>query len=297
VEARAARLREPAPEWAYWFFGGDGRADALVLMLLVETDPELADKLARSILDGTSRTDTLTTHDSAWALQALARYREVREAGAGPREAEARVDGRRVVEGRFSGATAQQVVGSMTMDSLLKRAAKAKDRTLPLTVETTGSGPVHAGVILRYAPTTERPAIAQGLKLERRLPARAVAGEEVVLEIAVEATGPLRYVAIDVPIPAGLEAIDPGLATTSTEPAAEEELAWWEPGIDHVERRDDRVTLFATELPMGRTVHRVPCRATTPGTFAVAPARAEAMYAPEIFGTVSGGTFRVDPAK
>lgn len=296
VEARAARLREPAPEWAYWFFGGDGRADASVLMMLVETDPELADKLARSILEGVAKTDSLTTHDGAWALQALARYREVREAGAGPREAEARVDGRRVVEARFSGA-ARQVVGSMTMDSLQKRAAKVKDRTLPLTVETTGSGPVHAGVILRYAPRGERPAVAQGLKLERLLPTRATAGEEVVLEIAVEATGPQRYVAIDVPIPAGLEAIDPGLATASTEPAGEDDPAWWEPGIDHVERRDDRVTLFATELPAGRTVHRVACRATTPGTFAVAPARAEAMYAPEIFGTVSGGTFRVEPAK
>ncbi|HEX6851882.1 MAG TPA: MG2 domain-containing protein [Candidatus Polarisedimenticolaceae bacterium] len=297
VEARAARLREPVPEWAYWFFGGDGRADASVLMLLVETDPELADKLARSILEQTTKRGSRTTHDSAWALQALARYREVREAGAGPREAEARVDGKRVVEGRFSGDAAQQVAGSMTMESLLKRAAKAKDRTLALTVETTGSGPVHAGAILSYAPRSERPAITRGLKLERRLPMRAAAGEEVVLEIAIEATGPVRYVAIDVPIPAGLEAIDPGLATTSTEPAAEEERPWWEPGIDHVERHDDRVTLFATELPMGRTVHRVPCRATTPGTYAVAPARAEAMYAPEIFGTVSGGTFRVEPAE
>ena len=51
--------------------------------------------------------------------------------------------------------------------------------------------------------------------------------------------------------------------------------------------------LYATQLPPGATTTRVRCRATTPGTFSLGPARAEEMYAPEVFGTVGGGTFEV----
>jgi len=53
------------------------------------------------------------------------------------------------------------------------------------------------------------------------------------------------------------------------------------------------VLLFATTLAPGTTRLVVPCRATTPGRFAFAPARAEEMYAPEIFGTSPGGELQV----
>jgi uncharacterized protein YfaS (alpha-2-macroglobulin family) len=55
-------------------------------------------------------------------------------------------------------------------------------------------------------------------------------------------------------------------------------------GFDHIERHDDRVLLFATRLDEGRHEFSYIVRATTAGTFRTAPAHAEEMYAPKIFG-------------
>ena len=60
---------------------------------------------------------------------------------------------------------------------------------------------------------------------------------------------------------------------------------WWRfSGFDHVERHDDRVQLFATRLAEGLHEFSYVVRATTAGTFRTAPARAEEMYEPEVFG-------------
>ena len=53
--------------------------------------------------------------------------------------------------------------------------------------------------------------------------------------------------------------------------------------------RDNRSEAFAMQLGTAAPllVHR---RATTPGTFIAAPAKAEEMYSPETFGRSSGQT-------
>jgi uncharacterized protein YfaS (alpha-2-macroglobulin family) len=48
--------------------------------------------------------------------------------------------------------------------------------------------------------------------------------------------------------------------------------------------RDDRVVLFADRLPAGVYEYTYLARATTYGSFVVAPTKAEEMYHPETFG-------------
>jgi uncharacterized protein YfaS (alpha-2-macroglobulin family) len=55
-------------------------------------------------------------------------------------------------------------------------------------------------------------------------------------------------------------------------------------GFDRVERHDDRVLLFATRLAEWEHVFSYVARATTAGAFKTAPAHAEEMYEPEVFG-------------
>ena len=70
---------------------------------------------------------------------------------------------------------------------------------------------------------------------------------------------------------------------------------FWSPW-SHVERRDDRLLLFADELPPGIHERSFVARATTPGRFLSRPAQAEEMYSPEVFGRSDGGIFEVlDP--
>jgi len=312
VEARAAHLEEPEPEWGWSVFWGAGRGDATVLLALLAgaDDAGLADKVVRGLLDRLSRADSRTTPDTAWTLQALAAYREARAGGAGRRVATATLGNDVLLRAELTGDEPAQQRTTVAMADLERRAGTG--RALPLVVEVEGTGEVHAAALLSYAlRRTDRPSLAQGLALERRFladggrPIGSVrAGDEVTLEITVMAPATRRFVAVEVPLPAGLEGLDPGLATTRQltpdRPMEDETIGGgeppWLPGFDRVELRDDRIVLFATELPAGRHVHRVLCRATTAGTFAVAAGRAEAMYAPELFGTTAATTFEVTPA-
>jgi hypothetical protein len=310
VEARTAHLEEAAPEWGWWVFWGAGRGDATALLaVLAGGEPALADRLARGVLDRLARAAALTTHDTAWMLHSLAAWREARTAGAGVRTATATLGRDVLLRAELAGDATAIERARVPMAELARRTDGAG--ALPLVVEVAGSGEVHAAAVLSYASKrAHRPALSRGLALERRFlaadgrPSASVrAGDEVTLEIVVDCPATRRFVAVEAPLPGGLEALDPGLATASTNafaPAAGPSPggAWrpWRPGFDRVELRDDRVALFASELPAGRHVHRVRCRATTSGRFAAAPGRAVEMYAPEVLATTAAGSLEVLPA-
>ena len=111
---------------------------------------------------------------------------------------------------------------------------------------------------------------------------------------------------LEVPLPAGMEAIDTSLATSARPPGTTRtqdeddesadlegyEFGFWNP-FNHVELRDDRILLFADWLPSGVHSVNLVARATTPGTYVLQPARAEEMYTPEVFGRSEGGSFEI----
>ncbi len=149
------------------------------------------------------------------------------------------------------------------------------------------------------------------------------AGTLVTLTVRVATPQERRYVALDVPVPAGFEPVDASLSTASVAAtlvpplpggeAAEQGEGFGEDWIggslggtvggwggmpgglpawaygDYTpfarrELRDDRVLAFADRLPPGVWEVRFVLRATTPGTFLFPPAQAAEMYRPETFG-------------
>ena len=109
---------------------------------------------------------------------------------------------------------------------------------------------------------------------------------------------PMRryHVALINPLPAGLEPLNPELATTGTlpsNPSANKRPYWWwhRPWFEHQNLRDERVEAFTSLLKEGVYTYSYVARATTPGIFIVPPAKAEQMYEPEVFGR--SGTDRV----
>ena len=98
-------------------------------------------------------------------------------------------------------------------------------------------------------------------------------------------------------LPAGLEALNPALAASPRPPAEEEgeevvPATWYGfTWFDHQSFRNDRSEAYSSYLPAGTYDHTYVARATTPGTFVVPPAKAEEIYAPEVFGR--SGTDRV----
>jgi len=128
------------------------------------------------------------------------------------------------------------------------------------------------------------------------------AGDLVRVTLSLDLPKERRFVAVTDPVPAGFEPVESWFATTARDvvkPEGEDAeqttwLDWWRRGtFDHVERHDERVLLFATRLSEGHHEFSYVVRATTAGAFAVAPARVEAMYEPEIFGRTATQTVEV----
>jgi hypothetical protein len=159
-----------------------------------------------------------------------------------------------------------------------------------------------------------RAGLDKGFVVERRYtPAGAEAealtdfkaGDLVRVTLTFRLPKERRFVAVTDPIPAGFEPVESWFATTATDLAREQpdeesqhgdwERWWQKGGFDHVERHDDRVLLFATRLAEGEHVFSYVARATTAGTFRTAPARAEEMYEPEVFGRSESAVIEVKP--
>jgi uncharacterized protein YfaS (alpha-2-macroglobulin family) len=128
------------------------------------------------------------------------------------------------------------------------------------------------------------------------------AGDLVRVTLTLHLTKERRFVAVTDPLPAGFEPLESWFATSARSLRQEESAAddadswesWWQRGgFDHVERHDDRVQLFATRLAEGRHQFSYVVRATTAGTFRTAPARAEEMYEPEVFGRTASAVITV----
>jgi uncharacterized protein YfaS (alpha-2-macroglobulin family) len=101
------------------------------------------------------------------------------------------------------------------------------------------------------------------------------------------------HVALVDPLPAGFEPVNPALAVSGPipqDPKAETSPYWWWRGTwyEHQNMRDERVEAFASLLWEGVYEYTYVARATTPGTFIVAPPKAEEMYSPETFGHGAG---------
>ena len=150
-------------------------------------------------------------------------------------------------------------------------------------------------------------------------------GALVRVRLRIKLPAERRFLALEDPLPAGLEAVDlslrtaglPGPGANAPAPAAggedEEEQSpdegdypynwyygswdagWWSP-FDHREIRDDRVVYVATYLWPGTYTATYVARATTPGVFVRPPAHAEEMYNPAVQGRSDGGVFTVTPS-
>ena len=178
----------------------------------------------------------------------------------------------------------------------------------PLTFTREGAGTLFYTARLRYAADQLfQDGLDSGFRIERVLRAvrrerapvrrrrRYKAGDLVRVTLTLQLTKERRFVAVTDPLPAGFEPVESWFATTAAALGARagrsgrtpssDWTAWWQRGgFDHVERHDDRVQLFATRLSEGRHEFTYIVRATTAGTFRTAPARAEEMYEPEVFG-------------
>lgn len=110
-------------------------------------------------------------------------------------------------------------------------------------------------------------------------------GARVLVTVETLNTAERHGVAVVDPLPAGFEAVNTHLAT-SERAVNDPQSDWWQ----YTNMRDNRSEVFRMNLESGTHRFSYTARATTPGTFLAAPAKAEEMYSPETFGRSTGAT-------
>jgi hypothetical protein len=300
-DPREAHTVEPPLRGLDAYFHSDARSDALVLLALLQVAPDhpAVRKLTRGLLAARRGGAWRNTQENAHALLALTAYAAAHEPAPPDLQARAWLGGRTVLDAALRGRNAAPGVSETPMAELL-HLTERPGAVLPVTLHRQGEGRLYWRVGLEWAPAgDDLPARDQGLAVARALrgqdgplAGRVAAGAPVAVDLTVTSRHRARYVAVDVPLPAGLEAVQTDLGRGRR-------VAAPLPGVDGTwftrqELRRDRVVLFADELPPGTHRHTVHLRATTRGRFAFPPTRAEAMYVPELYGRSTASTLQVE---
>ncbi|MFN3394438.1 MAG: hypothetical protein ACK424_07770, partial [Candidatus Thermochlorobacter sp.] len=282
---------------------------ATVLQALLESDQakDLAEKVVAWLLQSQRNGRWQTTQENIFVLQALNSYFRKYESDVPDFRAKVTLAAQTLIDETFKGRSLKAKVTTERLDKF------AKGDALSLTISKEGRGKLYYGVRLSYYPTYALKPRDNGIsifkKIEPLSSAKRGRGEvgagdivKVTLQIAVPEER--HFVAINDPLAAGLEAINPTLNTAPRLPQAgssEGEAGGYEEEIDpealytfdFIELRDDRVTLFAQRLGAGVHTYTYYARATTYGNFVMPPSYGEEMYAPEVYGRTGTSRLRV----
>jgi alpha-2-macroglobulin len=287
---------------------------------LLEPNHPLIGPLAQTIIQR-ERADSgawWNTQDYAFAADAIARF--MRGDASGRTSFALRgADGKMLLQGT-TGTEAKEHTVSLSGLTV----AAGDSVTLPVSITARG-GPAYVTLTVQTL-RRERPVALDehGLVVERwyervddgRTVNEVNEGDLVRVRLRVTAPTDREFVAVEDPLPAGLEVVDTKLRTTSIDAflapsalASERQrttdaigdapgrTAWWYWGNwnpwDQIETYDDRVVFHARLLSKGSHVYSYVARATTPGRFVRPQAHAEEMYNPALSGWSDGGWFVV----
>jgi alpha-2-macroglobulin len=311
----------------YWNMNTDTRSTAIVLGALARLDPQniLAPNAVRWLMTARNADHWETTQENAWSIMALTDWMAATGELKGDYDWKVELNNAPLGNGTVTPENVQEVVQlhaditqllvDQTNSLVLARASGAGQ---------TGDGQMYYTAYLRtYQPVDKVEPESRGLSVNRTYQmAECVAEQKTALELKTECPVVMKakvgdvlqatvtvvvpntsyYVIVEDPLPAGTEAVDTGLLTTSQAaqgPAMEQQPDkqqgsagwWWTP--THVELRDEKAVMFATMLEPGTYQFTYQVRASLPGTFYTLPSNAYQMYFPEVWGRGAGSVFTV----
>lgn len=304
-ENQTAYLKLPNEGYWWSWYGSNTETDAFYLKLLARTDPkgDLAPKLVKYVLNNRKRGSYWTsTRDTAYNIEALADYLKASGEDKPDMTVSIAVDGRVRKEVKINADNLFTFDDSLAIEG---KDLEAGDRKV--TIAKKGTGPVYFNAYMTNF-TLEDPITRAGLEVKvnrkvyrlvrddktvdaaggrgqavgqrveryRREPlpdgATLKSGELVEVELEIESKNDYEYLIFQDYKGAGFEPVEVRSGYNGNDLGA------------YVEFRDERVVFFVTALPRGKHGVSYRLRAEIPGEFHALPARAEAMYAPELKG-------------
>ncbi len=300
------------------------RSTALVLRALTEASPRhpLIEETARWLVVAHSTGRWKTTVERAQGMASLGAFAELTGENRGVYDYNVLLNTAVVLEGAFDVPAGDYRDGTAIA---LEDLPLGEVSRVQFQRDASREGRLYYGLNLRYVtPAQEIEALNRGFAVSHRYTllddpdtpvSSAPLGAVVRVTVTVVAPHERLYAKVEDGLPAGLEPIDPRLNIVSPELREQLEqdrqqafpgdapryfapwFRWYYNPWNHVDIRDDRVTLLASRLPQGVHEYVYYARATTPGDFFVAPVHAEETYFPEVFGRSDSSRFTIYEAE
>mgnify|MGYP005842515257 CR=1 FL=1 len=309
VSATGAHWEEA--ERSPWAMNTDTRTTAIVLKALVHLTPDndIVANAVRWLMQARTSGRWETTQENVWSILALTDYMVSTGELIAEYDYDLWVNGISEASGSVDSSGVDQPVAARVPVGSLQR---GEDNSVILE-RSEGPGKLYYSAFLHYyLPGAEIPALNRGIIVHREYtlegdPDRPIdearVNDVVNVTLTMVAPSDLHYLVLEDPLPAGCEAIDTSLQTTSRRAEGpeldkvpeEEGEAWWWGGwwATHSELRDEKVALFASYLPRGTYEYTYSLRCTTAGEYMAMPATAYEMYAADVFGRSAGSAFTV----
>lgn len=286
--------------------GSDRRTDAIVLDALLTKQPtsDLIPKVVAGLVGNQVKGRWNNIQENSFILVALHRYFATFEAQTPAFVARMWLGDTYAAEHSFQGRSTAVQHTLVPMSEL--------GGNPDVVIDKVGTGRLYYRLGLQYAPADlSVPARDEGFVVDRVYEAvndpsdvrrddkgvwRIKPGAMVRVRVTMVADTNHTNMALVDALPAGFEALNPALATTPRVPSDTQPIdpaiampryQWAGPWFDHENLRDDRAEAFSAYLYGGTFEYSYVARATTPGTFIAPPAKAEEIYAPEVFGRSS----------
>jgi uncharacterized protein YfaS (alpha-2-macroglobulin family) len=261
-----------------------------------------------------------TTQETAWALIALTDWMVVTGELEGQYEYNVSLNGVALDDGQVTPETIDQSI-KLRVDVADLLADVANYLTI-----SRGDGPgrlYYTAHLKVYLPVEEIEPLDRGIIVRRQytradcVPAdakdqpcpevtEAQVGDVIQAKLTIVAPHDLYYLVVEDMLPAGAEAIDTSLETTSLlerSPSLRRQVDrggfwaefywWWWRWYSRSELRDEKVVLFADYLRAGTYEYTYTFRAVLPGEYQVIPTFANEFYFPEVFGRGEGELFTI----
>ncbi|MHB0856920.1 MAG: Ig-like domain-containing protein [Anaerolineae bacterium] len=317
--ADAAIMSATGAHWeenqeAKYAMNTDTRSTAIVLRALIRLDPDsvLVPNAVRWLMAARKSGRWETTQENVWAILALTDQMVATGELLAEYDYEALLNGVELASGAVGSSSVGEPVQSVTAAADLR----SQDDNALVIERSEGPGRLYYSAFLRYyLPVEEIRALNRGIIVDRQYAiadrpgvplASAQVNDVITVSLTVIAPNDLYFLVVEDPLPAGCEAIDSSLATTSMvqeqgalragetmKPDDSMAWYWYRNWAGHVELRDEKVALFADYLPKGTYEYVYSVRCTTPGEFKVMPTTAYEMYAPDVFGRSDGAAFTI----
>ena len=312
LSASGAHWEDAVPDWDN--LSSDIRGTAMVINALarLDSDNAIIPNAVRWLTIARQAGHWTTGQDNAWSIMALSEWL----VASGELEADygyqVLANGQQLAKGQFSQDNINQAVNleapveDLLLDDVnfLDFQRDEGDGRLYYTahlnsfINADGLDPINRGFSVQRLYYD---ADCQPLESDCEPINEIEAGKQVRVDLTIIVPNDQPFVIVEDPLPAGAEAIDPGLDTSvSGAGGGIQDISqdfpfdywgWWH--FDRIEYRDDRVVFLSEFLPAGTYQYTYTMNTMIPGEFQAAPATARLEFFPEVFGRSNGSLFSI----